>query len=80
MRSGHVTLYPPSINYIEGSTVPIPHPPNEIGTGAVAPKNVHRGGPGPLQTPEGYNIIIIIPLSSKAVIQVHKDPLHEYHL
>ena len=28
----------------------------------------------------GYNIIIIMPLSTKAVIQVHKDPLDEYHL
>ena len=48
------------------------------GRGALAPK-VHRGGLTPLQTLEGYNIIIM-PLSTKAVIQVHKDPLHEYHL
>ena len=33
-----------------------------------------------LQTLEGYNIIIIMPLIAKAVIQVHKDALHEYHL
>ena len=48
--------------------------------GATAPQCSQRG-PCPLKTIiEGYNIIIIMPLSTKAVIQVHKDPLHEYQL
>ena len=33
-----------------------------------------------LQILEGYNIIIIMQLSTKAVIQLHKDLLHEYLL
>ena len=33
-----------------------------------------------MQTLEGYNTIIIMSLSIKAVNQVHKDPLHEDHL
>ena len=42
-----------------------------VGTGGPEghwPHNVHRGGAGPLQTLEGYNKIIIMPLSTKAVI------------
>ena len=31
-----------------------------------------------MQTLESYHIIIIMLLSTKAVIQVHKDTLHEY--
>ena len=48
-----------------------------VGTG---PPNVHRGGSVPPQTLEGYNMIIIMPLSTKlkAVIQVHQDPLHAW--
>ena len=42
--------------------------------------NVHRGRAWPLQTLEGYNVIVIMPLSTKAVIEIHKNPLHEYHL
>ena len=37
----------------------------ELGGGALAPPNAHRRGPTPLQTLEGYNIIIIIPVSTK---------------
>ena len=41
-----------------------------------------EGGPGPLQTLEGYNLTVIMPLSTnlKAVIKIHKNPLHEYYL
>ena len=55
---------------------------SEVGTGAGGhcPLNVHRGDLVPLQTLEGYNISIITRLSTKVVNQVHKDPLHEYHL
>ena len=51
---------------------------NRWGRGHWSP-NVHRGGPWPPANPEGYNIIIM-PLSTKAVIQVHKERLHEHHL
>ena len=39
-----------------------------------------EGEAAPLETLEGYEIIIIMPLSTKSAILVHKDPLHEYHL
>ena len=42
-----------------------------VGTGGPEgywPHNVHRWGLAPLQTLEGYNIIIIMPLSTKAII------------
>ena len=47
--------------------------------GASSPPMFMEGGCF-LQTLEGYNMIIIMPLSTKAVIQVHKDPLNEYYL
>ena len=48
----------------------------------VADPPMFTEGTSPLQTLEGHSILIIIPLtlSTKAVIQLHKDPLHEYHL
>ena len=49
-----------------------------VGTGGIGTP-VFKGGCS-LQTPEGYNIMIIMPLSTKAVIQVHKDTLNEYCL
>ena len=52
-----------------------------VGQGPLPPVFAEEE-PGPQQTLyiEDYNIIIIISLNTKAVIQVHKDPLHEYHL
>ena len=52
-----------------------------VGWGPLPPVFA-EGEPGPLQTLEGYNIIIIIiiSLNTKAVIQLHKKPLHKYHL
>ena len=45
-----------------------------VGTGDHWPPNVHRGGLA-LRTLEGYDIIIIMPLSTKPVIQAHIKPI-----
>ena len=49
-----------------------------VGWGPLPPVFA-EGEPGPLQTLEGYNIIIIIiiSLNTKAVIQLHKKLLHK---
>ena len=46
----------------------------------MAPQCSKKGALAPLQTLEGCNIIFIMLLNTKAVIEFHKDPLHEYHL
>ena len=53
-----------------------------VGTGGWGATGslMYTEGAWPPATLEGYNVIIIIPLSTKAVIQVHKDPPYEYHL
>ena len=48
--------------------------------GQCPPPMLREGALALLQTLEGYNIIIVMPLITKAVIQVHKDLLHKYHL